>query len=52
MGMLEGIFKEYNIESIIHFAAHKAVGESIEKPLMYYHNNITSTLNLLFLCEK
>lgn len=52
MEMLEGIFKYYNIESVVHFAAHKAVGESIEKPLMYYHNNITSTLNLLFLCEK
>ncbi len=50
--LLEDIFKEYNIENIIHFAAHKAVGESIEKPLMYYHNNITSTLNLLFLCDK
>lgn len=52
MENVENIFKYYNIESIIHFAAHKAVGESIEKPLMYYHNNIVSTLNLLFLCEK
>jgi len=36
-----------DIDSVIHFAAYKAVGESAEKPLMYYHNNIFSTLNLL-----
>lgn len=35
------------IEAIIHFAASKAVGESIEKPLMYYRNNLVSLLNLL-----
>jgi UDP-glucose 4-epimerase len=48
---LEDVFRSHCIESIIHFAAHKAVGESIQKPLMYYQNNIVSTLNLLFLCE-
>lgn len=52
MDDLENIFKEYYIESIIHFAAYKAVGESIQKPLLYYHNNIVTTLNLLFLCDK
>ncbi len=36
-----------NIEGIIHFAASKAVGESVEKPLEYYHNNISSLINLL-----
>lgn len=36
-----------DLNSVIHFAAYKAVGESSEKPLMYYRNNITSTLNLL-----
>jgi UDP-glucose 4-epimerase len=52
MEEIEEIFKKYYIESIIHFAAYKAVAESIQKPLLYYHNNIVSTLNLLFLCEK
>ena len=42
------IFQENdNIEGIIHFAAYKAVGESVEKPLMYFENNITSLINLL-----
>ncbi|MCF8234509.1 MAG: UDP-glucose 4-epimerase GalE [Bacteroidales bacterium] len=41
-------FKRHNdIEGIIHFAAHKAVGESVEKPLMYYRNNIFSLVNIL-----
>ncbi len=41
-------FKKYkNIDGIIHFAASKAVGESVEKPLVYYHNNITSLIYLL-----
>lgn len=52
MDKIEQVFANYHIESIIHFAAHKAVGESIQKPLMYYHNNIVNTLNLLLLCEK
>ena len=42
------IFQENrNIDGIIHFAAYKAVGESIEKPLMYFENNINSLINLL-----
>lgn len=42
------IFQENNdIAGIIHFAAYKAVGESVEKPLMYFENNITSLINLL-----
>lgn len=49
---LEKVFKENNIESVIHFAAYKAVGESVEKPLEYYSNNIISTLNLLNLMKK
>ncbi len=40
-------FRRYKIDAIIHFAAHKAVGESVEKPLMYYRNNINSLLNIL-----
>ena len=53
MQALEGVFKKYSdIKGIIHFAASKAVGESVEKPLMYYRNNITSLLNLLELMPK
>ncbi len=44
---LRQVFKQYTFESVIHFAAFKAVGESVEKPLMYYHNNITGTISLL-----
>ena len=49
----EKIFQKYpNIEGIIHFAASKAVGESVEKPLMYYRNNVVSLINLLELMPK
>ena len=41
------LFKKYPIDAIIHFAAYKAVGESVEKPLEYYHNNTASLINLL-----
>ncbi len=44
---LRKIFKEHKIDSTIHFAGLKAVGESVFKPLEYYHNNITGTLMLL-----
>ena len=43
---LNKIFTHYNIDSVIHFAGLKAVGESVEKPLMYYENNVYGTLNL------
>ncbi|HOP02825.1 MAG TPA: UDP-glucose 4-epimerase GalE [Tenuifilaceae bacterium] len=47
------LFNRYpDICSVIHFAALKAVGESVEKPLQYYQNNITSLLNLLFLLNE
>lgn len=46
------IFSEYKIDGVIHFAAFKAVGESVELPLKYYHNNIASLVNLLELCRK
>jgi UDP-glucose 4-epimerase len=49
---LEVVFKENKIDSVIHFAAFKAVGESVEKPLEYYTNNLVSTLILLNLMEK
>ena len=45
---LEAVFKQYNdIVGVIHFAASKAVGESVEKPLMYYRNNVGSLITLL-----
>lgn len=44
---LEQIFSENDIDTVIHFAGLKAVGESVEKPLEYYRNNIVGTLNLL-----
>lgn len=43
---LDEVFVAHKIEAVMHFAGFKAVGESIEKPLAYYHNNITGTLNL------
>ena len=44
---LRQVFEKENIESAIHFAAFKAVGESVAKPIMYYENNIMSTLALV-----
>lgn len=44
---LEQIFRKEDIKSIIHFAALKAVGESVNKPLKYYRNNISGIINLL-----
>lgn len=44
--MLKQIFDKEQIDAVIHFAGLKAVGESVVKPLAYYHNNITGTLNL------
>ena len=44
---LNKIFKENDIEAVIHFAAFKAVGESVKEPLKYYHNNIAGTISLL-----
>jgi UDP-glucose 4-epimerase len=49
----ETIFEENkDINGIIHFAAYKAVGESVEKPLMYFENNLTSLVNILKCAEK
>ncbi len=46
--LLQKIFTDHQIESVIHFAGLKAVGESVQKPLKYYENNVTGTL---VLCE-
>lgn len=50
--LLEKIFTSHKIEAVIHFAGYKAVGESVEKPLMYYKNNIYSTINLCEVMNK
>ena len=44
---LVDVLKTHNIQAVIHFAAHKAVGESVEKPLAYYQNNVVGTLSVL-----
>ena len=46
---LEKIFTENKIDAVMHFAGYKAVGESVQKPIMYYENNLVSTLHL---CKK
>ena len=49
---LEEVFTKEKIDSVIHFAGLKAVGESVQKPLEYYHNNITGTLILCDVMRK
>lgn len=49
---LAAVFDAYEFGSVIHFAASKAVGESVEKPLLYYRNNILSLLNMLELMHE
>jgi len=50
--LLEKIFEENKIESVINFAGFKAVGESVQKPLEYYHNNVFGAINLLEVMKK
>lgn len=47
MEALDKVFKNHNIDAVIHFAAHSLVGESMEKPYEYYHNNVFGMLCLL-----
>lgn len=50
---MDAVFSKYpGIKGIIHFAASKAVGESVQKPLLYYRNNLVSLINLLELMPK
>lgn len=49
---LEKVFQENKIDVVIHFAGFKAVGESVEKPILYYYNNIAGTLILLDVMKK
>ena len=49
---LDRIFSENSIDAVIHFAGLKAVGESVQKPILYYRNNIDTTLSLLEAMER
>ena len=49
---IDKIFAENKIDSVIHFAGLKAVGESVSQPLRYYHNNLTGTFNLCDIMQK
>ena len=49
---VEKIFREQEIDGVIHFAGLKAVGESVEQPIRYYHNNVVSTLTLCKVMQR
>ena len=49
---IDKVFADHSIDAVIHFAGLKAVGESVENPLMYYRNNVVGTLNLLNSMER
>lgn len=49
---LKNVFRENNIQSVIHFAGYKAVGESVQNPLLYYDNNVLATINLLRVMQE
>ncbi len=46
------VFEQYEFDSVIHFAASKAVGESVQKPMLYYRNNLTSLMNIIDLMRE
>ena len=50
--LLDKIFKQNEIEDIIHFAAYSLVGESVKDPISYYNNNVKGTINLLYYMKK
>jgi UDP-glucose 4-epimerase len=49
---LESVFRKHKIHAVIHFAAFKAVGESVEKPLLYYKNNVSGLITLLEVMQE
>lgn len=49
---MEQIFQEHSIDAVLHFVGYKAVGESVEKPLSYYRNNLDTTLTVLELVQQ
>jgi UDP-glucose 4-epimerase len=51
-GALEAVFALSSVQAVIHFAGLKAVGESVEKPLHYYHNNVSGTVTLCQVMQK
>jgi len=50
--LLAEIFTSHRVDIVLHFAALKAVGESVEKPLAYYRNNVSNTINLLAVMQE
>ena len=50
--IMERLFTEHAVDAVIHFAGHKAVGESVAHPLMYYRNNYDSALTVLEMCIR
>lgn len=50
--LMTEIFQKYQLKAVIHFAAHKAVGESVEQPLMYYKNNVVGLISLMEVMKK
>ncbi|MBP5626060.1 MAG: UDP-glucose 4-epimerase GalE [Bacteroidales bacterium] len=49
---VDALFARYPIDAVIHFAAFKAVGESVDEPLKYYHNNLMSFINILEVAKE
>jgi UDP-glucose 4-epimerase len=49
---LDQLFGSHTFDGVIHFAAHKAVGESVDDPVMYYHNNVSGLISLLGVMEN
>ena len=49
---VDALFAQYPIDAVIHFAAFKAVGESVDEPLKYYHNNLLSFINILEVAKE
>ena len=49
---VDALFAQYPIDAVIHFAAFKAVGESVDEPLKYYHNNLMSFINILEVAKE
>lgn len=52
MALVDNIMQEYEIEAVMHFAAHTIVPESVSNPLKYYSNNTANTRNLLECCQR
>jgi UDP-glucose 4-epimerase len=52
LSAFEAVYATIRPDAVIHLAGYKAVGESVEKPLLYYRNNLNATLNVLTLCER